>query len=353
MKENKGIIIRFEQSNAQTVGEITKVVGLVKARFLIPIIDHLNLEANPRSSKTGAVTDAIQDSISTDQLLFPFKTKGILLAASHYEMLERNRIRIEPDNTDVEGILDGGHNMLAIGLYILKLAVEHAQRSLPRGAKTWDDFKFLWDENRDLIDDYIGFLHDTSDEAHEDLGFFVPVELLLPCNPNELACTEDFKNNLLEICAARNNNVQLNVAAKANQRGYFEPLRNLMKKENPTLADRIEWKTNDGGDVKAQDLIALTWIPLSLVSPVKDESAKTVEPPAPNKLYSGKGSCLNQFERLMSSASVTFDTGIDYRREIKNHEVLSAFQVAVQLPELYDYIYETFPQCYNSAGLKY
>ena len=115
----KSIIIKFDYSNEQTVGKITKIVGLVEAKFIIPIIDGLNLEANPRSAKTGSVTDAIQDSIENDSKVFPFKTKGILLASSQYEKLDRGRLKITPDNPEIEGILDGGHNTLAIGLYII------------------------------------------------------------------------------------------------------------------------------------------------------------------------------------------------------------------------------------------
>lgn len=41
------IIVKFDFSNDQTVGEITKIVGLVMAKYLVPVIDHLDLEANP------------------------------------------------------------------------------------------------------------------------------------------------------------------------------------------------------------------------------------------------------------------------------------------------------------------
>ena len=81
-------------------------------------IDILDLEANPRSSATGPVTAAIQESIENDPETFPFKTKGILLASSQYERLDRGRIKITPDNLQIEGILDGGHNTLAIGWYL-------------------------------------------------------------------------------------------------------------------------------------------------------------------------------------------------------------------------------------------
>ena len=347
----KSLIIKFDYSNEQTVGQITKVVGLVKAKYLIPVIDALDLKANPRSSKTGPVTKAITDSIVNDPELFPFKTKGILLAASQYERLERNRIKMSPDDLEIEGILDGGHNTLAIGLYILSEAMSYAGKELPRGEKTWDQFKVLWEENRTDIDRYMEA--QRNGEETGSMGFYVPVELLVPRDAGDAACVESFKNDLLEICEARNNNVELNVAAKANQKGFFETLKSMMESRDPELCSRIEWKTNDGGSIKAQEVIALAWIPLSLVSPVKDEYGRTIEPVSANKLYSAKGICLKQFEKLMMSPEVTARTSTDYKRELKNLEVSTAFRVAVELPELYDYIYEVFPELYNAAGGNY
>lgn len=75
MSTKENLIIKFDFYSEQTVGKSTKIIGLTKARYLIPIIDGLNLEANPRSAKTGAVTDAIQESIERDVENFPFKTK--------------------------------------------------------------------------------------------------------------------------------------------------------------------------------------------------------------------------------------------------------------------------------------
>ena len=352
MAVQKGsIILKMDFPGEQTVGEITKMVGLVKAKYLIPVIDSLDLDANPRSSRTGPVTDIIHESIAYDAKVFPFKTKGILLAASQYERLERGRIKITPDNPAVEGILDGGHNTLAIGLYILGKALEHKGRALKRGTKTWDQFKALWIADRQTIEDYLDFLRQDSDQT--DLQFFVPVELLVPRDPEDYNSVESFKSDLLDICAARNNNVQLQVSAKANQLGYFEDLKRLMEEYAPNVSDRIEWKTNDGGDIKVQDLIALAWIPLALISPVKDANGRTIEPVSAQKIYSGKGSCLAQFEKLMSSPEVTTETSSDYRRELANVEVLSALRITAQLPELYDHIYEVFPRLYNAAGGSY
>ena len=351
---DNSIIIRFEQSNKQTVEEITKIIGLVKAKSLVSIIDNLNLEANPRSSVTGNVTEAIQETIRTTPELMPFKTKGILLASSNYEVLERDRIKIIPQNREIEGILDGGHNTLAIGLYILDRALSIEGLSLTKGKKTWSDFKELWNCYRKKIDIYLDTVRNNeSFSISEQLNFYIPVELLVPRDSNDEVCMAKFKNELFDICEARNNNVELQTSAKANQKGYFDDFKELMKKRNNSIASRVEWKTNDGGDIKVQDIVALAWISLNLVKNINDSEGKSIEPIASNKLYSGKGSCLKHYEKFMSSPDVTMNQSEDYRAEIKNPEVISALEIAVQLPELYDYIYEKFPEYYNSNGGSY
>lgn len=121
----KDIVIKFEDGcGIQTVNDITKFVGLAKAKCFVSIIDNLNLEANPRSSKTGAVTDAIEETIESSPELFPFMSKGVLLASSDYKNPKESYIKIIPDDPKIEGILDGGHNTLAIGLHILRKALE-------------------------------------------------------------------------------------------------------------------------------------------------------------------------------------------------------------------------------------
>ena len=46
----------------------------------------------------------------------------------------------------------------------------------------------------------------------------------------------------------------------------------MMQEYNPIIARRIEWKTNEGGEVKAQDVVALSWLALNLIEPVRDEN---------------------------------------------------------------------------------
>ena len=140
-----------------------------------------------------------------------------------YKRQESNRVKITPSNPSIEGIFDGGHNKMAIGLYILQNAMEYPGGVFPKGPKTWRDFKTLWQQHRGEVETYLAAL--KKDPDHGALHFYVPVELLVPRNPNDLACVESFKGELLEICAARNNNVQLQVSDKANQLGYFDVLK--------------------------------------------------------------------------------------------------------------------------------
>lgn len=352
MKNTKTTIIKFEQPAEQTVDDIRRVVGFVKTKNYIDIIDALDLQANPRSSKVGPVTSSIVDSMDETPEIFPFKTKGVLLGASDYRALERGRYEVTFRDIEVEGILDGGHNTLAIGLYVLKNACEYVGIKMPKGVKNWGDFKEAWACRRSDVRDYREAMRkeETNSTIAAPLDVLVPTELLLPSDPRDNFVVDSFESSLLDICAARNNNVQLTTGTKANKRGYFDSLKAVIEKRNPKLARRIEWKTNDGGDIEAEDIIALVWIPLSLLTPVHDENGKKIEPPSPTHLYSGKGQTLAKFERLMSSEDVTSQPSNSYLRELKNPSVLSAFEIAAQIPALYDLIFKQFPKLYNEAG---
>lgn len=228
------IIVRFTDSYVQKLGDIKKVVGLMSPKSLIQIIDTLDLDANPRNSRLGSVTDAIQASIRADELspaqkLFPFKSKGILLASSSYEPLERGRYRLSfTPHDEVEGILDGGHNTLAIGSYILSEAELALGNRPPKKSEVsiWDSFKQTWTIRRADIEEYLSLLREDKTALKEQgistLNFSIPVELLVPTDPSDALCVENFRTSLLEICDARNNNAQLTQGTKGNQEGLFD-----------------------------------------------------------------------------------------------------------------------------------
>jgi hypothetical protein len=55
----------------------------------------------------------------------------------------------------------------------------------------------------------------------------------------------------------------------------------------------------------------------------------------------------------MSSEQVSKQTDGNYTHKLHNKTVKSALEIAGQLPELYDYIYEVFPNSYNKSGGKF
>lgn len=323
------IILKFEDVAVQAHGPVKRLVGFVQAKNMLALFDAADLDANPRSAKAGPITAAIMESIEEDAEIFPFKTKGILIGASEYEALQRNRYQLLFVSTAIEGVLDGGHNMLAIGLYILSKVID--DEKVLKKIKLWDDFKKAWNAHRDSIG-----------EIRDELNFLVPVEVLVPADLDDEDVIFGFKSSLLEICAARNNNAELTLETKANQKGFYEEIKKALP---ASVADRIEWKTNMiGGDVKVRDIVALAWIPLSLI----DLPGK-LKAPLPQNIYRNKGECAKLFDDLMDDDSVSAAKGGPIH-ELHNSKVLSAISVLGDLPELYDKIYAEFPKAYNFWG---
>ncbi len=319
-------IVKFAHCDEQSEGPVTRIVGFVQAKHILGLFDAADLDANPRSAKVGNVTEDIIESISQSAGIFPFKTKGILIGSSNYKPLQRKRFQLKFADTNVEGILDGGHNMLAIGIYILSQVIE-GDRTIRR-IKTWPDLKEAWIAHRDEIDD-----------IKDDLEFLIPLEILVPSDLDDEAVLEEFNSSLLDICAARNNNVQLTLETKANKKGFYEDIRIALP---DAIAKEVEWKTNDGGRIKVRDLVALAWIPLSKTTLPLDVSVP------PSSIYARKGECSKAFDKLMSSEKVTKAHG-NYEHSLHNTTIHSAIRMVGEIPALYDKIYKCFPDAYNRA----
>lgn len=342
MSDATSVMVKFEQSTEQFTGSIKRIVGFVKIRHMANLITAVDLESNPRSSKTGPITDAILESLERTPDTFPSKTKGLLIGCSSYRARDRQRYELTFVEPVLEGILDGGHNALSLGLHILRTAGV-SNRVLGR-IKLWNDFKDVWHTHIEDVQRAV------ADANLEELDILVPVELLVPLDPEDTVVVDDFTASLLDICAARNNNSQLKAETKANQSGYFEALKEVLPS---TIADAVEWKTNDGGRIKAADLVALAWIPLSLLDLPNDEDGRTVEAPVPQNIYRSKGDCVTRFERLMSSPEVTAAEEGQYRRNLNSKQVRSALKITAKVVELYDLIYAKFPDAYNANDGKF
>jgi hypothetical protein len=328
MKPSK-IIIKYEHVAAQTHGCVKRLVGFVQAKSLLTLFDLVDLDANPRSARWGQVTEAIVESIKRDPDTFPFKTKGVLIGSSEYEELQRQRYEVRFDDPTTEGILDGGHNMLGIGTHILTTALNDDKAA--KKIKNWETFKEAWRTHREAIE-----------AVRDELNFLVPVEVLVPADLEDDAIVSEFRSELLEICAARNNNAELTLETKANQKGFYDAIKDALP---PAVRDRIEWKSNmAGGDVKVRDIVALAWIPLSLLPGLP------VKAPPPQNIYRNKGECAKLFDDLMSDASISTRAHDGPLHELSNDAVRSAIKVLGDLPPLYDKIYAAFPAAYNAAG---
>lgn len=342
------VTIKFDQIAEQTVEGITSITGFVRARDFILIINALDLDANPRSAKVGRVTAAIRDSLENSSSLFQYKSKGVLLGATEYERLDRGRVRVTFEQLSIEGILDGGHNTLAIGLRILEIAGIPDSRL--RRVKLWPDLRELWDASAADVDALRRGQAMGADGIKDDrLDFYVKVELIVPENPDDEADVSRFQSSILEICEARNNNAELTEGAKGNKAGYFNDLRNFLPED---IRDRVEWVPGTVKPVKITDLIALAWLPLGMLDPIPtDPNERPIVPPIPQNLYRNKGEAIEKFNDLMGLQAVTHERAGE--AVLYNDRVRSALKVAATLPGLYDRIYRDFPTVYNKLDGKY
>ena len=324
---SKSLIIKINQCSEQVSGPVKKLQGLLPPKSMVQLLDIDDLAANPRSAKKGSVTADIEDSLKYPEL-FPAKTKGILLASSNYKTLDRDRYQLIFVDSDSEGILDGGHNALAVGRHILR-ECGLSDRELNK-VKDWEGFKAAWNSQRETINEIV-----------DVLDFQMPIEIQVPADMTDDDVLDTFRSSLLEIGAARNNNVQLSEETKANKKGFYE----LYKKHLPTsLVESVEWKTNDGGRIKARDIIALSWVVLS-----KLELPDNIRV-SPNQIYRNKGVCVAAFNKLVENEQVSSPTESGYAVEIHNEAVQSALRVTGKLPQLYDLIFKEMPSAYNRAG---
>jgi hypothetical protein len=354
MTATSKLIIRFalvaEQPNSRdeerlsavsaenSIAGIKRYTGFVRGRDLYALFDHVSLEANPRAAKVGSVTNSIVESLEETPELFPFKSKGILIGTSGYEALQRNRFELSFEDPDSEGILDGGHNMLAIGIHMLSAVAD--ERELGR-VSLWEDMKELWEARRKELE-----------AVKERFDFLVPVELLVPSDPEDVRAVQQFEMSVLDICAARNNNAQLTQETKSNKLGFYTEIRDRL---DPAIASRVEWKSNEwesseARPIKVRDLLALAWIPLNKANEAGllplDISV------TPQNIYRNKGECSKQFDKLMLHPSVSAPVE-GPTHELDNVAVASCFDILADLPKLYDKIYEDFPDAYNSNNYRF
>lgn len=327
--KNTKVLLRFDEVCSRNKYELRRIEGTVTAGSMIRLIDVADLKANPREAKVGEVTEAIQDSLEEAPMLFHFKSKGILLAAGKCLPRDRSRFELTFNDEDIEGILDGGHNLLGIALFILRTAIGEDAPRILRTVKRWENLPAIWKGYREKIDSVKG-----------NLTFLTPVEVIFPQEGAE--GRDDFEDAVLDVARARNNNAELTEETKANKAGFYDAIRGSI---DPILVDQIEWKTNDGGRVKVRDLVALSWIALSKIE--SDFPGKKDFMPV--SMYRNKGACVSAFNKMMESDEISEKTKGDIR-ELKHKGIKSAIAMLKDIPRLFDLIYTEFPEAYNQAS---
>ena len=338
------VTLKFDEAVSQNIGSFQRVFGLVRVKQLVGLIQEVDLDSNPRNSRAGSITADIMESLERYPETFPIMSKGILLSAVNFRKAERDRYQLRFEDKTIEGVLDGGHNLLALGLYILGEALSEAAVSEKLGSRIiFAEFKAMFKQYFTEVD---AFLSDPKNAPMLDR--FVPVELLLPISDSD-ADQLAFRDALPLIQQARNNNAQLKNQTLADHAGIFEELKKVI---NPKLKDLIEWKTNDGGVVDVRDLIALAWIVLpELDFDAKDKAGKRIAPPPAPSLYSGKATVLNRYVDFMESADVGYiPPGGKY--ELTNPLVSSALQMTTVLPSLYEEVCELAESMFNHSEAK-
>jgi len=339
------ITLKFDECMVQRVGtSFQRVFGLVKVRQLIELIGVIDLDSNPRNSRAGSITADILESLERYPETFPLMSKGILLSALNFRRAERDRYQLRFEDKHIEGVLDGGHNLLAVGLFVLGEALSSASISAKVGNRIiFSEFKSLFKEHFAEIDSY---LRDPKNQRIVDR--YVPVELILPAT-DEDGDVLAFREQLPLIQQARNNNAQLKNQTLADHAGIFEELKSAL---DPKLRELVEWRTNDGGVVDVRDLISLSWIVLpELDFDAHDKAGKRIAPPAVQQLYSSKATVLNRYVDFMESPDVGANLPGE-RYELKNDHVRTALKLTASLPSLFEEVTELLESIFDNSGTR-
>lgn len=309
---------------------INKIIGSIDANNFAKLIDIAGLGANPRESKSNKVTDAITETLEKSPELMIFKSKGLLVSTSKCSITDSHQHVKMSFAKSHEGILDGGHNMFAIALFILrKLADDDGKRS--KKVKNWNDLILLWKEKRETI---------TQDKL-DTFSFLIPIEIIYPKDNIE---QNVFFSYVSEISSARNNNTQLKESTKADYNGHYNYLKECLSSE---ISEKVQWKENEANkSLKPEAIIALSLIPLYALQEAlkeeKDSLFSGVPKITPPMIYNSKAKCINIFNAIVKSF-------LNNQEEMSD-EFKSAMEMMGIMPVLFDTIQENFPDLFNKLG---
>jgi hypothetical protein len=307
--------------------KLNKLVSSISVQDFVKLLKVADNKVNPRSAKKNPITDSIQETLEESPDLFWLKSKGILLATESCELLERNRVRLSFNEPEYEGIMDGGHNALAIASFI-------AGRLFKQTFKSWADCKEFWDGNFEAINS------ELLANGSEIPSFSIPVEILYP-NDKEGAI-DQYYDFIAEICSARNNNVQLREEAKGNKIGLYDALKERLNGQFSVI-----WKTGEAGVIKSDEVISMASIPLFLL---QEKGLLPDDVPQFNIIdtYRAKSKCISFYNAVLSHDDVSGKN--QGKHVLENSYIETGLGLVSTIMKFFDKVFAEFPKLYNDVS---
>ena len=306
--------------------KIDKIISSISPSNFIKLLKDAENQVNPRNATVNRITKSIFETLDSSPELFWFKSKGILLATESCEVLDRGRIKVTLENKEYEGIMDGGHNTFAIAYFIIN-------KLFGDKVKNWDDCKEFWNKNFDEII--------SKFNANESqFNFSIPIEIIFP--NGEDGSNLVFYDHISEICAARNNNVQLPETSKGNHVGYYDYLKETL---NGTFD--VIWKAGDSGKVKSEDIISFATLPLLFL---KQQGKLPNDIRGLNKisLYSQKSKCVEFYNEVIAHNLISKE--VNGKFVLTDKTVESALDLTKDILFFFDRMFLEFGDLYNRTA---
>ena len=329
-------IIKFDNAEELTAGPIRRVSGLVRARNLFQVLDAIDLDFASHLAKSSWLIGDILDSLDADPEMFPVKNRGVVLGCSNFAALQRSRYQLSFQESRISSVLDGAHTMLALGTFILIKALNDPE--VRSRIRLWSDFRRLWSEHREQLE-LLRLYGEGPDAGVLDLR--LPVEIMAPRVHDDETSVNAFMDCLPAVFAARASGVRPAPVPSVAGSYPHDVLREVLP---AGIAARIEWDAANGKDVLLRDVVALAWIPLSVLD--LPEGSK----PSPQTVCGDRAECVRLFGELAHSAVVSDMPAGGGSMTLETRAFRSALALAGQMPELYEKIYEMFPAAYREAG---
>ncbi|MDE7474084.1 MAG: hypothetical protein K2M71_00475 [Duncaniella sp.] len=317
---------RIPQPSKEGV-KIQRISSGLSPYHFINLVSIADNKINPRAAKENGITADIRETLETNPALFWLMSKGILIATENCRLLDRDRVELTLDG-EREGIMDGGHNALAIAQYLIRELFPDVKMF-----KTWRECKDFWHKNEEEI---IKRFNDKGGDAK--FKFSVPIEIVFPAD--EDGGLDEYYESISQICTARNTNVQLKQATQDNQVGIYEVL-----KENLSCADEVIWKSGQAGKIKVEDVISMAVLPLLFLQGKELLPKDRIHTFNPISIYSQKGKCVDFYGEVLRHPSISEKKEDKYI--LKDSLVKSALLMVDDIIKAYDQMYLCFPDIYN------